>query len=466
MATRRAAIYARISDDPTGQAAGVGRQKADCAKLAEQKGWDVVGVYEDNDVSAFKRNGHREQYRRLLEDMRAGVVDAVAVWHEDRLHRQPKELEEFIDIANAMGVQLATVTGDIDLGTPEGRLRARMLGNVGAYESEHRGARLRRKHEQIAAEGRVSGGGTRPFGYDDDRVTVRASEAKVVREGARRVLRGESLRSICNEWNGRGLRTSADKRWEQGALSRMLQSARISGRREHHGKIVAKASWPAIIDAEQNDRLRALLSDPDRRRNRHSQRYLLTGIVKCGRCGIRLVARPRGDKRRCYVCASGLRFDGCGKIRSLADPLEELVAGMVIVAVDSAELAREIAEETRRRTVDRHLAGSIDEDEEQLVVLAKEWAEKRISHAEWTAAREAIEQRLGARRRRLAAEQRVAALDGYVGKAGALARAWPKLNIDQRRAVIVAIVDRVEVGPAVRGRNRFDPDRVKVVWRF
>jgi hypothetical protein len=38
----RAAIYCRISSDPTGEAAGVKRQEADCRKLAE--GLEVVQV--------------------------------------------------------------------------------------------------------------------------------------------------------------------------------------------------------------------------------------------------------------------------------------------------------------------------------------------------------------------------------------------------------------------------------------
>src|SRR2546428_4515661 len=192
---KRAAIYVRISSAPSGEADGVTRQENDCRRLAAAKGWEVTRVYPDNDVSAF--NGKiRPQYLALLEDMKAGDLDAVVVWHEDRLHRQPRELEGFIDLANSKQIQLATVTGDIDLATPEGRLRARMLGNVGAYESEHKAARIRRKHEQLAAEGRISGGGDRPFGYDDDRKTIRTPEARLVREATKHVLAGGSLRSL------------------------------------------------------------------------------------------------------------------------------------------------------------------------------------------------------------------------------------------------------------------------------
>jgi site-specific DNA recombinase len=112
-----AAIYARISSDPEGDMLGVTRQVDDCRALAERRGWHVVDSYVDDDVSAYKGKP-RPQYRRMLDDMRAGVVDAVLVWHLDRLHRHPKELEEFFEVCDAAGISaLASVTGDTDLST-------------------------------------------------------------------------------------------------------------------------------------------------------------------------------------------------------------------------------------------------------------------------------------------------------------------------------------------------------------
>ena len=72
--------------------------------------------------------------------------------------------------------------------------------------------------------------------------------------------------------------------------------------------MLTPAVWPAIVDRETVEQLRALLRDPKRRVNGNPRRYLLTGLARCGSCGARLVARPRDDKRRCYVCASGPGF--------------------------------------------------------------------------------------------------------------------------------------------------------------
>ena len=37
-----------------------------------------------------------------------------------------------------------------------------MLCGLARYESDHKSERIRRKHEEIAAKGQVSGGGSRP----------------------------------------------------------------------------------------------------------------------------------------------------------------------------------------------------------------------------------------------------------------------------------------------------------------
>src|SRR3990170_7384440 len=125
----------------------------------------------------------------MLDDLRGGFLDAVVVWDLDRLHRQPRELEEFFDLCKAARVsKLASVSGDVDLSTHDGQFLARILGAVAKKESDDKSRRIRRKHEELAQAGKVAGGGSRPYGYEADRRTVRESEAVVIRECATRLL--------------------------------------------------------------------------------------------------------------------------------------------------------------------------------------------------------------------------------------------------------------------------------------
>jgi site-specific DNA recombinase len=117
----------------------------------------------------------------------------------------------------------------------------------------------------------MAGGGTRPYGYESDRLTIRESEAAVIRECATRLLAGEAIRSICRDLEEREIPTVLGGAWKTQTLRRLLMSGRISGQREHHGELVALAEWPAIITPAQTTRIRALLSDPDRRTNRSTK---------------------------------------------------------------------------------------------------------------------------------------------------------------------------------------------------
>ena len=335
---RAAAVYIRISSDRGGTRAGVRRQLEDCRSWAERNGTQVAEVYEDNDVSAY-RGKPRPAYRRMFDDIKAGVRDGVIVWHNDRLHRNTRELEDFIDLVEATGIAVATVTsGDYDLTTTTGRAMARIACALSRLESEDKSRRIKRQQLQAAQEGRRSGGGTRAYGFQPGHRKVIPKESAVVREAARRILAGEPLRSVTRDLNDRRIPTVTGKPWSSTVLRTILTSGRISGQREHLGEIVAAGDWPAIVTPAQTARLRTILLDPDRRTNRVPRRYPLTGLVYCGKCGARLVARPRDDGERRYFCAKGPGFSGCGGIAILAEPLERLIAEAVLHRLDSPKL--------------------------------------------------------------------------------------------------------------------------------
>ena len=460
-----AGIYVRISDDRAGGGLGIARQEQDCRALAQAWAWQVVDVYADNDLSAYGGR-RRPEYERLLADLADGRARAVLAWHTDRLHRAPKELETFITLCEAQRIEVRTVrAGELDLSTPAGRMGARLLGTVARYESEHKAERQARKALELAQAGKLGGGGTRPYGYAADRRTVVPAEAAIVREAASRILAGDSLRSLATDLNGRGVKPVQANAWSVHALRQLLQSARISGQREYRGEIVATAEWQAIITLDQTARLRALFADPARRLNRTARSYLLAGLLDCGRCGATLVARPRADGTRRYVCAKGPGKPGCGGIAVLAEPTEHLIAEAVLYRLDTPELADAL---TGKAVADAENAASLGElaaHEAQRDELARAYGERAISLAEWLAARKPIEQRIAGHRRRLAQSTRTTALDGFVGHADALRGRWTDLPLSRQRAIVAALLDRTTVGPAVRGRASFDPSRIVPVWR-
>jgi DNA invertase Pin-like site-specific DNA recombinase len=458
-----AGIYARISHDPSGTMLGVTRQVADCRSLAERLGLRIVEEYVDDDRSAWSGKA-RPAYQRMLADIAGGSLDAVLVWHADRLHRQPRELEDFIKVCEPRGIAThACISGLVDLSNPDGRLVARMLGAVAAHESDSRSRRIRRKHQELAESGKPVRSGTRPFGYAADFVTLDHAEADAIRAAARRVLAGDSLRGIATDWNVAGLRTTPGKPWTIQTLGRMLQSGRIAGMREYKGEIVAKATWPAIVTQAEHDRIVGLLTSRTRHTTRTPRRYLLTGLLRCGRCGHPLGARPRSDGTRRYLCLAGPGRPGCGKLAVLADPIEALIAEAVLIRLDTPELAAALA--GAAIPDDTGQQADLVRDREQLDELARAYGERQITFSEYLAARKPIEARIEAAQRYIAGITKTEAITRHVGRGSALRETWADLALTRQRAIVEAVLDRAVVAPAVRGRARFDPDRVEPVWR-
>ncbi|GHJ35286.1 recombinase family protein [Streptomyces sp. TS71-3] len=478
--TRRAAIYCRISQDRGGAGLGVARQEEDCRALCTRLGWEVVAVHTDNDVSAYS-GAPRPEWTELLAAVRRGEIDAIAVWHVDRMTRSPRELEDVIDLADRHGVELATVSGEIDLATPTGRMVARMLGAAARHEAEHKAERQKRQRRQAAEAGRIAGGGKRPFGYEDDRMTVRSTEAEVIREGVRRVLANESLASICRDWQARGILSPAGKPWKPSGLRRLLASARISGRREHTprgswestrpllGEIVADGVWPGIISHEDSDRVRRILSDPARRQRVEGttkRSYLLSGILRCGKpkengepCRWPMNGRPRSGVPR-YVCPNVPGTDACAGTATNAERTDEHVRDMVLAALESPAFMERLRGQD---DAGNELYEEIRGDEEELEALARDMGERRISRKEWMVARQPIEERLNLNRAKLSKVSRAAVLSGFVGTFEDMQERWKQMNNSQRRAIVTACVRSVEVRPA-NPRKRWDPDRFVFDW--
>jgi site-specific DNA recombinase len=331
----RAAIYCRISKDKTGQRAGVDRQQRECRQLAERVTWPVVRVYVDDDISAYSGK-RRPEYEALLSDIGTGEINAVIAWHPDRLHRRPIELEHYIDVCDKHSVANQTVqTGLWDLSTPSGRLMARQLGAVARYESEHKSERVRSAHLDIAEQGGWHGG-VRCFGYEPDGMTIRQSEADEIERLAKAVIEGKSLRSLALELNDRGVPTVKGKRWSSSHLGRMLVRSRLAGLREHKGKILGDAKWPAIIDSDTLDSVRAVLKDPDRCTGANGRRgptptALGTAIYVCGVCGEPRMRRGSSHTRRpVYQCGAASLTSSLGHVSRVAEPLDAYVEGALL----------------------------------------------------------------------------------------------------------------------------------------
>lgn len=461
----KAVIYTRISRDRAGAGLGVERQRADCEALAERLGWDIAEVYSDNDISAYSGKG-RPGYTAMLDVLESGKADAVLAWHTDRLHRSPVELEAFIDLCDRRGLEVRTVqAGVIDLGTPSGKMVARMLGAAARHEVEHSIERQKRAKLQAAIDGKFRGG-RRSFGYESDGMTLRDSEAAAIRDAVRRILSGVSIGQMVREWNEAGLVTSyGGKKWTPRDFRKVISRPRNAGLVTHEGKVIGAAKWPAIIEPDEYHALVAMLSDPSRRRSTSTERrYLGSGLYVCGKCGKTMltatqVGRTDKSRRKTYKCSGGAHL---GRV---AEPLDQYITELVIARLSRPDaalaLGGPVVDAAALQTQRTGVQARLDE-------LAALFADGAIDGSQLRRGSEALRDQLAALDRQLAEARAASTLANLVLAEDDIRNVWDGLSVDVR-AKVVDVLMTVTILPSPRGRQQgggyFNPEYIQIDWK-
>jgi DNA invertase Pin-like site-specific DNA recombinase len=510
--TPRAAIYARISKDDQGYAVGVADQAKQCRALAASRGWEVTGpgcecdgckrfeipgdVYCDNDVTASGKR-RRPHYERLLADIEAGLVDVVVTTDTDRLHRNPMELEHYINVCEPRSVATHTVKkGSVDLTNSTGRMVARMLGAAARHEWERMVERQLNAKQRNRDAG-IRSCGTRPFGYQLDERDARGgqipgvskgmvpdpAEAALIRQAYADVLAGIPYSTIAHRWTAAGVRTPvkghrADGRpvggrpWAGIEVKRLLQSARNAGLIEYQGKILGPAKWEPIVS---EDTWRAACSVMDSKTGPATTgpgprpRWWLKGVLVCGVCGctrFRVVGKGKGNATMGYQCASMLAdrtAPGAGwHLHRNAAALEDYIEKEIIRRLSRPEV---VAALNSRPAVD---IPALDARRTAINAELEEWASAPgITPRQLAARNVPLLAELEDTERRISEALRGDPLPEFTGKDPV--KVWAQIkaagDVERMRA-IAQLTLRARVLPTGRtGRTAFDEDSVEILWQ-
>lgn len=453
--TTRTALYARISQDPTGEALGVERQLKDCRALAQQLGWTVVGEYTDNDRSAYSGKP-RPAYERLLTDIQAGKVDAVVVWHPDRLYRRMVDLGRLVDVVEKNHCAIRTVkAGELDLTTPTGRMTAKILANVAEHEVELKAARQAAGNLQAAGAGKWRTK-RRVFGYRQDGQELEPAEAEAIRQAAADIIAGASAGDIARRWNAQGLEsTGSATQWRSSSVVETLRKPLYARRVVYRGKLLddVRGEWPGILTDDVHLALCAIFDA--RRQGPRPRRWQGTGIYRCGRC-------DDGQTMNSAKGVSGYHIYRCPRLhlsrqaRALDDYVSDVVA---------TRLAQPDAHLVLDNSIDvSELRTQRDALQSRLDSLARMFAEGHIDHSQLQSGSEALHARQAELDAQIAAQaQHDPVADLILGGKDIRAR-WDTLTPD-RRGKIIDLLMTVTVLPVPLGRLPFDPKYVDIQWK-
>jgi DNA invertase Pin-like site-specific DNA recombinase len=412
--------------------------------LIGERGWSEVGLFVDEGRSAFT-GADRPAYKSLMAAVDAERVEVVVAWHLDRLHRRPDDLEAFLARLAVLGVSVATVvSGDVLANTPAGRLHARVGVAVARHELELKGERQQRAYLQAAQMG--SGPHSRrPYGYRkvaDGAMEVVPVEAVVVRLMVEQLMAGESVMSIVRDLDRRGIRGAQGGRWWAGQIRECVTHPRLAGWATHEGERVVPGRWMALVSEEEHAALVALFASKETVR-RPTGCLLPASLARCGRCGAGLErGRQRGKDR--YCCPAPVK-GGCSGVSMLAERLDGHVECELFERLDDPEAPWPVEPDESDPWV--HL-GELTARESELNAIARR---REVTAMEFRAARSSLRSKRQEVTRRLD--------DARLLAWGTLRKTWPGLPLEERRALVAQLVERVEL------RRASAEERVKVSWR-
>jgi site-specific DNA recombinase len=370
-----------------------------------QEGWGCLrAAYDDGGFSGATMD--RPALQRLLADLTAGRVDNVVVYKIDRLTRSLADFAKIVEILDARGASFVSVTQQFNTTTSMGRLTLNVLLSFAQFEREVIGERIRDKIAASKQKGMWMGG-VPPLGYQaqDRKLIIVDSEAEIVRSIFRRYAELGSVRLLQDELEARSirskLRTSASGRisggkpFARGALYLMLQNRIYRGEIVHKEQSYGSEHTP-IIDQPLWDAVQTQLAANAAQGNeggKTRQPSLLAGMLFDGD-GNRMTpshAVKKGTLYRYYVSRSLMRKDRT-----------ESSAGLRIPA---AEIEQLVSSRVHRWLLD---PGSIYKS-----------ASARLLGS-------SMQQQLTAR-------------------AADIGKRWPELPVARKRAVLTALIERIEV---------------------
>jgi len=395
---KHVALYARVSSDRQVEEGTIDSQLASLQTYSDDHGYtiDADMIFLDDGFSGATLA--RPGLDALRDRAMRGTIDAVLVLTPDRFARNHAHQLVLVEEFQRLGVEILFINRPIAQ-PPEDQLLLQMQGVIAEFEREKIMERSRRGKLHKAKQGCVSVLAGAPYGYvyiaagerGEARYEMHPQEAAIVRRVfTLYVDEGLSIGAIARALTADHLPTRrAALQWERSVVWGMLRNPAYTGKaayrktqavsrqratkqandNSYYPKHIHSSSrprprdeWlfisvPGIISPRLCAQAARQLETNKKHAPRNNKRYpyLLSGLLRCQRCGYALYGKPASSSKskRCYYRCIGQDGHRCAQGRVCAghpirvDVLDELVWEQTQQLIQHPEL---VFEEYSRRT--------------------------------------------------------------------------------------------------------------------
>lgn len=344
----------------------VDRQREICEQYCRQRGWDIVGVLSDTDVSGavdpFDARLRPELGGWLAGDRRVDA-DVLVVYRADRLTRSVRQLQRLVNWAEDNGKLIVSATEPhLDMTSPFAAVTLALIGTISEWELNAISERNRSTAQRNIRLGKYRGSAA-PWGYMPEKVDGEwrlvpdPEQTVLIDECVRRVLSGEPLFRIAQDFTARGIPTPKDLTrqrsgkpvkgtgWDSNVMKRSLTSEAMLGFVISAGSVLRDSDGAPVqrseplLDRSTFDRVGAAVAARSVVKKIAPKPSLLTQVLFCGVCGepmYRFNGGSHGQFSR-YRCRSISQGRKCGNTTVSSDKTDDAINGLVVGLLGSAE---------------------------------------------------------------------------------------------------------------------------------
>ncbi len=340
---QRVAIYCRVSTDKQAskEDSSLDTQRDRLLRYIDDKkragqNWTIayeIVEGEEKDGTRKGRSGKdldRPGFSRLMEKVRARLVDIVVFTKIDRISRNVVDFLTLVEEFERYDVKLVSLKEEINTASASGRVMTTIMIALAQFEREQISERTREKMAWRAGKGLPIG--PPPFGYEmhEKRYRPVPKEVEWVRFIDATYLDTRSLGKVARMAFQKGIRSRNGRTLSKDAISRILHNPTYVGLISYNGETFKGAHEPIRDQATYRRILESLERNNNRNGNGKSKAkqydYLLQGLVLCGYCGGKMVPRTSmgrgGNPYHYYICSRADKTAGLDCRQNYLDAVE------------------------------------------------------------------------------------------------------------------------------------------------
>lgn len=333
----KVALYARVSSQRQAEKdLSISAQLKAMRKYAYEHSIDIYKEFVDEAESARTANRPAFQNMIALAKQKPKLLDAILVWKLSRFARNREDSIIYKALLRRRGISVISINEKLD-DSPSGKMLEGIIEVVDEFYSANLAQDTMRGLKENASRG-FRNGGVPPMGYKTKKVMIGTNIkskleldknfSQIIQRIFKMFINGMGAKEIVNNFNKEGIKTNKGKIWSKNVIYYILKNEVYTGalvwnrQSKNQYKINSsnnkeviriKNTYPALIDQKTFYRVQSLLKErspkitPPRT---ISSKYLLSGLLFCGKCGSKMVGCAAKSSQYFYYACSNYCMKG------------------------------------------------------------------------------------------------------------------------------------------------------------